>query len=217
MKHPWEFVEGETLPDIFDPAYKQLIEDRAKAACVPAKDNPLVIGYYYGFGAFNRGNEWINHHMSLPANSPGRVAISDFLDRHYQDDVKKFNDLYGLSLKKISDMKRGQVMNYEPDFYRANFSEVGKRLDPRQVADFNAIISHMCITLYKIAHTAIRRWDNNHLILGSFVKEWALSGESWKVAAPPSCLIVEVEEADDRLLKTGPLRTDPNGTHLRPI
>ena len=184
MKHPWEFVEGEQLPDIFDPTYKQLIEDRAKAAVPPTRDNPLVLGYYYGFGAFNRGNEWINQHMSLPPNSPGRVAITDFLDKRYRGNVERFNDVYGLKLKKISDMKTGQVINFHPDFYRANFAEIGKRLDPRQVADFNAIISHMCIHLYKLAHTAIRRWDNNHLILGSFVKEWALSGESWKAAAP---------------------------------
>ena len=29
MKHPCEFVEGE-MPEIFDPAYKKLIEARAK-------------------------------------------------------------------------------------------------------------------------------------------------------------------------------------------
>lgn len=30
----------------------------------------------------------------------------------------------------------------------------------------------------------MRRWDNNHLILGSFIKEWALSVDSWKTVAP---------------------------------
>ena len=42
------------------------------------------------------------------------------------------------------------------------------------VDDFNAIVSHMCIHLYKMAHAAIRRTDKNHLILGSFIKEWGL-------------------------------------------
>jgi len=42
----------------------------------------------------------------------------------------------------------------------------------------------MAVTLYEIAHMAIRRWDTNHLIFGSFIKEWALSGKSWKAAAP---------------------------------
>ena len=42
----------------------------------------------------------------------------------------------------------------------------------------------MCVTLYRIGHDSIRRWDQNHLILGSFIKEWALSVESWKKSAP---------------------------------
>jgi len=184
LKHPWEFVEEETLPDIFDPAYKRLIEDRAKAACPPAKDNPLVIGYYYGFGAFNHSQDWINHHMSLPANSHGRVAITDLLDNRYHGDVKKFNEIYGMNLKKISDLKTKALLVYEKDFGNANYPSIRRKLDPRKVDDFNAIIEHMCIHLYKMAHTAIRRYDNNHLILGSFIKEWALTGESLKAAAP---------------------------------
>jgi len=42
----------------------------------------------------------------------------------------------------------------------------------------------MCTKLYRIGHAAIRRWDNNHLIMGSFIKEWALSVESWKNVVP---------------------------------
>lgn len=42
----------------------------------------------------------------------------------------------------------------------------------------------MCNRLYKIAYDAIRKHDANHLIFGSFVKEWALAPESWKTAAP---------------------------------
>ncbi len=189
LKHPWEFVEGETLPDIFAPSYRQLIEDRAKAAVPPVKDNPLVIGYYYGFGAFNHSQDWVNHHMSLPANSHGRSVITDLLDRRYKGNVKKFNEVYGMSLKKISDLKTTAELVYEKNFGNANYPAIGAKLDPRKVEDFNAILSHMCIYLYKMAHAAIRRYDNNHLILGSFIKEWALTGESWKAAAPYLSLI----------------------------
>ena len=48
------------------------------------------------------------------------------------------------------------------------------------VDDFNAIVSHMCIHLYKMAHAAIRRYDKNHLILGSFIKEWGLRASPGK-------------------------------------
>ena len=98
LKHPWEFVEGETLPDIFDPEFEQLIESRAEAACPAAADDPLVMGYYYGFGAFNHSEHWVNHHLSLPPDSPGRNAIIDLLAQRYDNDVQKFNRIYDISL-----------------------------------------------------------------------------------------------------------------------
>lgn len=184
LKHPWEFVEGETLPDIFDPAFEQLIESRAEAACMPVADDPLVIGYYYGFGAFNRSQHWMNHHLSLAPDSPGRNTIVDLLKHRYDDDVQKFNRVYGTDLGQIDDLKQTDVLSYDPAFERRNFEITKKTLDPQKLADFGAILSHMCVTLYKIAHTAIRRWDRNHLILGPYIKEWALTGDSWKAAAP---------------------------------
>ena len=184
LKHPWEFVEGETLPDVFDPEFEQLIESRAEAACAPVVDDPLVMGYYYGFGAFNHSEHWVNHHLSLEPGSPGRNALVDLLVQRYDNDVEKFNALYGTSLGQIADLKQSEILAYDSDFESRNYEEIRAKLDPQQLEDFEAILSHMCVTLYKIGYTAIRRWDTNHLILGSYIKEWALTGESWKAAAP---------------------------------
>lgn len=184
LKHPWEFVDGETLPDIFDPAYAALIESRAKAVCPKYKDDPLVMGYYYGFGAFNSADEWVNHHLSLPANSPGRVALVDVLIKQHGDDVAAFNKTYGTTLQHIGDLKSTVTLAFEKRYEMRNYPKVREVLDPAKLADFEAIIRHMCVTLYKTGHDAIRRWDKNHIILGSFIKEWALDTESWKAAAP---------------------------------
>jgi hypothetical protein len=184
LKHPWEFVDDETLPDIFHPDYEQLIQSRAAEVCPRYKDDPLCMGYYYGFGAFNKSDEWVNHHFSLPAGSPGREVLSDLLIKRYDNDVKKFNAVYGTSLKDMSELKSTFDLTYEKDYERRNYPRVGKALDKRKLADFEAIVSHMCVSLYKLGHSAIRRWDENHLILGSFIKEWALSIDSWKKAAP---------------------------------
>ncbi|MEM7143641.1 MAG: hypothetical protein AAF591_00810 [Verrucomicrobiota bacterium] len=184
LKHPWEFVDGETLPDIFDPSYKVLIEERAEAVCPRYKDDPLVMGYYYGFGAFNKADQWVNHHLSLPPGSPGRDAIVDVLIKRYGDDVASFNETYGTELETIGALKDEVELSYEAAYERRNFPSVRPTLDEDQLADFEAIIQHMCVTLYRIGHDAIRKHDENHLILGSFIKEWALDEESWKAAAP---------------------------------
>lgn len=184
LKHPWEFVDGETLPDIFDPSYQALIESRAEAICPKYKDDPLVMGYYYGFGAFNRADQWVNHHLSLPAGAPGRVAIVDVLKRQYENDVAAFNGVYGTSLDSIDDLVAKHELTFEKAYERRNYPKVRESLDPKILADFEAIIQHMCVTLYRIGHDAIRKHDTNHLILGSFIKEWALDAESWRAAAP---------------------------------
>ncbi|WP_146397455.1 hypothetical protein [Planctomycetes bacterium CA13] len=184
LKHPWEFVEGEDLPDIFDPAYAEMIEARAKAACAPVKDDQLVMGYYYGFGAFNHSEIWVNQYLSLPAGSHGRNAIVDLLVTRYENDVKKFNEVYGVSLNRITDLKRTEELVFDTRMERRNYAKVRSQLDPRQVEDFEAILAHMAITLYKTGYDAIRRWDSNHLIFGSFVKEFALSAETSKAMAP---------------------------------
>lgn len=184
IKHPWEFVEGETLPDIFDPAYKEMIEAKAKAACRPVKDDPLVMGYYYGFGAFNHAETWVNGYLSLPPGSPGRNAVVDVLINRYAGNVDKFNKVYGTSLERIADLKDKEVLVYDKRMERRNYPQVRAQLDPRQVEDFEAILAHMAITLYKVGYDAIRRWDTNHLIFGSFVKEFALSPETCKAMAP---------------------------------
>lgn len=184
LKHPWEFVEGETLPDIFDPSYEKLIESRAAAICPRYENDPLCMGYYYGFGAFNKADQWVNHHFSLPPGSPGRDALSDLMIRRYASDVQKFNEVYGTSLEKISDLKDKFELTYEKEYERRNYPKFKKDLNEEKLKDFESIISHMCTKLYKTGHTAIRRWDKNHLILGSYIKEWALSVDSWKKVAP---------------------------------
>ena len=97
---------------------------------------------------------------------------------------KAFNKVYGTSLQSITDLKSTEHLRYEQAYERRNYPMIRRGLDEQKLKDFEAIISHMCVTLYQLGHDAIRRHDQNHLIFGSFIKEWALTAESWKAAAP---------------------------------
>ena len=125
LKHPWEFVDGETLPDIFHPKYEKLIQSRAAQVCTRYKDDPLCMGYYYGFGAFNKSDQWINHHFAIPAGSPGREALADLLIKRYDNDVVKFNGVYGTSLKEMSELKSTFELTYVKEYERRNYPNVG--------------------------------------------------------------------------------------------
>ena len=115
LKHPWEFVDGETLPDIFHPDYEQLIRTRAAEVCPKYRDDPLCMGYYYGFGAFNKADQWVNHHFALPPGSPGRETLADLLIKRYDGDVTRFNKVYGCSLKDFAEIKSTFQVTFEKE------------------------------------------------------------------------------------------------------
>ena len=197
LKHPWEFIEGEDLPDIFTASYAEMIYARAAEVCPKVKDDPLMMGYYYGFGAFNRSNVWVNQYLSLPVGSAGRNAIVDVLIKRYENDATKFNKVYGTSVRSIADFKNSAVLSYDKSYEKRNYKKVAAKLDAIKIDDFDAILDHMAITLYKIGNDAIRKWDKNHLIFGSFVKEFALSPKTWKAAAPYIDMISPQHVNDD--------------------
>jgi len=126
----------------------------------------------------------VNQYLSLPPGKHGRDAVVNVLIERYADNAKEFNRVYGTSLTQIANLKRTEELAYDDRMERRNYPKIRAQLGPRQVDDFEAILSHMAITLYKIGHDAIRRWDTNHLIFGSFVKEFVLSAETSKAMAP---------------------------------
>ena len=152
LKHPWEFVEGETLPT-FSSRLRTTDSLPAAQVCPRYKDDPLCMGYYYGFGAFNKSDEWVNHHFSLPPGSPGREVLSDLMIERYKGDATKFNEVYGTSLKDMAELKSTHELTYEKEYERRNYPRIGKLLDERKLADFEAIVSHMCVSLYKLGHS----------------------------------------------------------------
>jgi len=119
IAHPNELPEGEERPDIFAPAYREWAEGMIADVCSRHADDPLVLGYYYGFGSFINPESWI---AALPQSD----GDADLQDR----------------------------------------------------------IRHMAVSLYRMAHDAVRRHDPNHLILGPYVKEQSFDLETWQALAP---------------------------------
>ena len=96
------------------------------------------MGYYYGFGAFNKADQWVNHHFSLPVGSPGREALSNLLIKRYANDAKDFNAVYGTSLKEMSELKSNFALTYEKEYERRNYPFVRESLDRRIGVDNDA-------------------------------------------------------------------------------
>ena len=71
VKHAVELEPGEKRPDVFDDAYKKFVTEEVEKWVVPYKDNPWILGYYYGFGSFMRDYEWLSETLRRGVGSPG--------------------------------------------------------------------------------------------------------------------------------------------------
>jgi hypothetical protein len=182
IPHPVELRKGEERADVFTAAYQDLIEERAERACVRHRDNPLLIGYYYGFGPFGRTPRWVNSLLSSAPGSPGREAIVDLLIARHNGDVKRFSAVHGTTLDRIDDLKCDQVLAFSDDLDKTRATRWTQF--PADRADFDAITRLVAERIHQVAHRAIRCRDTNHLILGMYVKEQSFSYETWRTLAP---------------------------------
>lgn len=59
IPHPVELPEGQERPDIFAAEYREWAETLIVDTCAKHADDPLVMGYYYGFGSFINPRSWM--------------------------------------------------------------------------------------------------------------------------------------------------------------
>lgn len=77
VPHPNELPEGQERPDIFSAEFREWAEERITHACAKHAEDPMVLGYYYGFGSWIKPRSWIA--------SLGR----DVTDENEQDHVRE--------------------------------------------------------------------------------------------------------------------------------
>lgn len=70
VPHPNELEKGQERPDIFAPAYREWVEALVADVCARHADDPLMMGYYHGFGSFVRPESWIDTIPSLDGEAP---------------------------------------------------------------------------------------------------------------------------------------------------
>lgn len=181
--HPNELRFQQERPDIFSNYYADLVEKRAETVCTRHKDNPFLLGYYYGFGGFINMSSWINSVVTGHAGAAGRVAIAEILVERYQGDVSQFNSIYGTNCSKIEDIKTSETIEFGPEFNKFN-ERVYATADPAKKGDFEAISDAFAIRAYQLGHEMIKKYDPNHLILGMYVKAASFSPELWQKVIP---------------------------------
>ena len=124
-------------------------------------------------------NKWINTIMSSHANSAGRTALGNLLVDKYRADIGTFNDIYGTSCTDMNDIKTTEVVSYDDHFNK--FAERDyAQADPRKKPDFEMLVRALAIQTYKVGYEAIRKHDDNHAILGMYVKAGSFEVATWQ-------------------------------------
>jgi len=148
------------FPDVFDPRWARFCDLRAKEKCAAMRDDPWLTGYFLDnelewWGKTWNGPAW---GMALetakqPATSFGKRALLALLQKKYQNDLVAFNADFSTALK-----------NWDEFLSAANSLAPQNPHAQKALADWVEIVAQK---YFQTATKAIRRYDPNHLILGS--------------------------------------------------
>lgn len=163
-----DWLQG-TFPDVFDPKFRQVLDDIAAKECAPRRGDPLLVGYFLD-NELRWGPDWRSprhllddYLLSLPPSAPGKKALLDFFRKRYPH-IEDFNKAWGLNLPNWDTLTKLTELPPAP-------TEAAEKQRLADRLDFLRLIAR---EYFRACHDAIRRHDPNHLILGVRFAGYAL-------------------------------------------
>jgi hypothetical protein len=177
IKHNVELKPGEKRVDVFSDAYAHFVRETVARYVTPNKDNPWIMGYYYGFGSFARGGAWLNETLMREPGSAGREHLISTLEKRYSGDIQKLNALYEKDYRSWDDLRHAGGIAYPSGYLQYSNNKM-------IAADQRALLAEVVERVHELGHTEIRKVDPNHMVLGCYVKGSTYSPETWKRIRP---------------------------------
>ena len=177
IKHQVELKPGEKRPDVFSDEYANFVRENVARYVTPNKDNPWIMGYYYGFGSFMRSGLWINETLKRKPGSPGRNHLISILEKRYAGDIHKLNAAYEKNYQSFDDLRKKGGIAYPAGYFTYSNNKT-------IAADQEALIAEIVVKVNQLGHSEIRKVDSNHMVLGCYVKGVTYSAELWKRITP---------------------------------
>lgn len=185
-KHHVELAPGEKRPDVFGHEFLGYINDMVTEFVPELKDDPWVMGYYYGFAPWDQDYVWINDTLGRKG-SPGRERLVGILEKRYGNNIEKLNTVYGKNFASFKALKQSGSLVYPnwPRMLKAGRGKMPKAAGSQNIFDdAQALLGEIVEQTYRITHAAIRKHDENHLIFGCYVKEATFTAEIWERLSP---------------------------------
>lgn len=177
IKHQVELNPNEIRPDVFSDDYADFVRENIKRYVTPNKDNPWIMGYYYGFGSFMRSGLWLNETLGRKPGSAGREHLISILEKRYDGDIGELNRVYHKNYTSWKDLREKGGVAYPSGFF--SYSK-----NKEIAADQHALIAEIIEQVNRLGHTEIRKVDKHHMVLGCFVKGVTYSADIWERITP---------------------------------
>jgi len=163
-----EAMEGGEYPypDVFAEGFVEFADSLAKQYCNHLKDEPYLVGYFLGneldFQLYWKGeiswrSRWLKKLLKQQAGSPARKQLAALFVKMFGT-VDKFNKEFegtGVRFTSFDEIGFKQIW---PAFKKGSPQAV------KIMKMYNALIAKR---FYKLTSEAIRKYDKNHLILGT--------------------------------------------------
>ena len=186
IKHDVEYAPDQKRPDVFSKEYAEYVENITAKYAPGLKDDPWVMGYYWGFGSFDQESVWLNHTLERKG-SAGRGRFMNILEERYEGDIEKFNKVYGSNFESFRALAKNGDLAYPKWIKRVKFGhiEMPDTYGAEDMyEDFQALLGEMVTEVYRLGHDAMKKHDPNHLLFGSYVKEATLTMDMWRRVNP---------------------------------
>ncbi|MEO0444789.1 MAG: hypothetical protein AAF191_01800 [Verrucomicrobiota bacterium] len=185
-RHSVEMAPGDKRPDVFGEEYGKFVVDLVDEFVPEIKDDPWVIGYYYGFAPWSVDFPWLNDLIERKG-SAGRARLLGLLENRYGGDIGRFNVVYQTNYASFGELKESGSITFPewPRRVKMGYGQIPAREGSQELYDDSqALLAEVIEHVAKIAYDAVRRHDQNHLILGWYVKDATYTEEMWERISP---------------------------------
>ena len=152
----WEM--GET-PDFFSKEWEQHVEEKCMIKVKNHSEDRYLIGYFLD-NEIRWGTDWrslldlFDTYMQFPSDSPGKNFLVEFLINKYKDNITSFNTAWKTHLKSFNQILDKKIIGIWPYTKKARDDHI----------NFTGLVAEK---FFKTCHEKIRKYDKNHLILGT--------------------------------------------------
>ena len=153
-----DWISGDIV-DYFSQEWIDYVDNRCKNKTKDLKNDTKLLGYFLD-NEIRWGSDWRNlldifdTYMRLDYDAAGKIKLVEFLKNRYENNITKFNIAWRENKNSFNEILYKKILGFWP-----------YTIDARN--DHNDFLYIVAEQFYRICYEKIKKYDKNHLILGS--------------------------------------------------